>query len=620
MKRIVAALALAALAVLTVRAPARAQNATIVMTADRTNVAVGEPFQLEIRADVSGSGIEEVELPDLGAFQILARRVARPMQFRFGFGSQNQVIQATTVHSFTLTPLRQGRIDIEPARVRVGGRTFTSNPITIIAGAGTAPLQQQQQQIDPNIPPGTSPGAGLDGAQVDPQAFVRTVVDKAQPYVGEQVTVTIYLYVRGGIRSAPMITREPTADGFWVHDLLPPQRALEGTRQIVNGTPYNVYVLRRFAAFPLRAGEVTIGPLGLDVEAGDLFDLFGPRRGPVHREGVPVSVRTRPLPPPAPRNAVVGRWQLTAEADRRQVPTGDAISLRVTARGEGNVHDVRLALAPIDGLRILEPQTEDRIEAPGDLVGGTRTITWLIVPERAGTYRIPAFELPVLDPRTGQYSTLRTDPIELTAAGSSIATPTPDPAATGDDEQPSDDGAGEVRFGPIRTTSELARASRPLSAEPYFAWLLAVPPFAWLALLLGRAARRRAAAQNGKGGKRAVRTARKRLAEAERLAQAGDARAFYGEVARALKAVLEARLGEPIGGLTHDGLRNRLIIRGMEDDLARRVVDELEGTDYARFSAEGSSADEMQRCIERNQALLERLDRFDPGEPRRAAS
>ena len=67
-----------------------------------------------------------------------------------------------------------------------------------------------------------------------------------------------------------------------------------------------------------------------------------------------------------------------------------------------------------------------------------------------------------------------------------------------------------------------------------------------------------------------------------------------------------------MGGYTHVELEKFLRERGMDDDLTRRVVDELEGTEFAQYSAEGASSGEMQGCSRRVGALLERMDRFSP--------
>lgn len=627
-------------------ARAAAQSATVSMSADHASLAVGDTLVLEIRADATGGALQLFEPPDVTGFDVVSRRVATPMSFQFGFGGQTQVMQSSSVQTLQLIARRPGRYELKPARVMVGGRRFLSNRLTIlVVPAGQTPPPEPSTQGlvpldptqpggtqtppgDPQTPPGGGPPLGpptgtLDGAAYDPQAFIRTVVDKPTPYVGEQVTVTIYLYVSGGIRSAPAASREPSAEGFWVHDLLPPQRTLEATEQAVGGNSFRVYVLRRFAAFPLHAGELSIGPMTVDVQGGgSVFDLFGgaPQRT-MHREGVPMPVHVRELPAAGrPSGEVhVGRFTVEAALDRTQVATGDAVTLTARVRGTGNLRDVRIATPVIDGLSIMEPQLKDQIDAPSDLVGGTRTFEWLVVARRPGTFAISPLGVATLDPATGAYARAEGTALTLTAAGNAAAPEPPDaPPVDPTAEAPTGDEPG-AGYGPLRTDSALLRHLRPLPEQPWFPWALGAPPALLLITLLAAALRRRAAARAGANApQRAVKGARKRLARAETLARAGDARGYYGEVASALRAVLEARLGEPIGGLTLGRLRAHLLERGMAEELATRIVEELEGAEFARFSAAGAGREEMDRTSDRVQALIERVDRFAPVATERA--
>ncbi len=344
-----------------------------------------------------------------------------------------------------------------------------------------------------------------------------------------------------------------------------------------------------------------------------LFDLFNPNIHTLHRAGVPVTVHAKALPP-GPSDAMVGRYTITATLDRKAVATGDAVTLHATIEGTGNVREARPVLGHVDGLRILPPQVQDQVSAPNDFVTGTRTMDWLIVPERPGTYTIPALELSTFDPASSTYATAKAGPFTLTAAGAALATDAQNDASTAHAEDKGTSGTnGEAAFGPVRADSALERAHIEVAHSPWYPWLFGVPPFAWLGLLAGSFMRRRLQALGlATAPRRAARSAKKRLSHAEQHAHGGDARAFYGEVARALKEVLEARLGETVGGLTHDQLRAHLRGRGMALELADRLVDELEGTDFARFSATGVSASEMRACLDRNLALIERLDHFDP--------
>ena len=106
--------------------------------------------------------------------------------------------------------------------------------------------------------------------------------------------------------------------------------------------------------------------------------------------------------------------------------------------------------------------------------------------------------------------------------------------------------------------------------------------------------------------------AKKQLVEAEEKARLGDVRAFYGTVAAALKLEVERRLGEAIGGLTHDRLRHELRERGLDENIVRRLIEELEGCDFARFSSAGGSEVEMSQTLSRARSLLKELDSFRP--------
>jgi hypothetical protein len=611
---------------------ARAQTASVRLTADRTSVAVGETLTLEIRAEATGGRVESLDPPNLTGFEVISRQLATPMSFQFGIGGRTQVFQSSTVQTLGLLARRPGRYELRPARAVVGGRAFESNRLSIVVvpagqkpppaplqgGFAPDPAQEPPTGAEPPADPLAPPTGRLDGAQFDPEAFIRTVVDKREPWVGEQVTVTIYLYVRSGVRSAPTASREPTAEGFWVHDLLPPQRSLEATEQNVDGTPFRVYVMRRFAAFPLRAGELTIGALTLDVPTGTVFDLFGatPQRA-LRRDGVPVAIRARPLPDagrPA-EEARVGRFTVESSLDRAQVATGDAVTLTARVRGTGNLRDVRLPTPAIDGLSFLEPQIKDEIEAPGDLVGGARTFEWLVVPRRPGGYALPSLGFATFDPAAGTYGRAESTPLSLVAAGNVVAEPRPDDAAA--DREPAEGGDAPAdaaaSYGPLRTESALRRRAPSIVEQPWFPFALGAPAAGWLVMLIVSAALRRARARAGASApQRTIRGARKRLARVDALAKAGDARACYGELASALKAALEARLGEPVGGFTLSALRGHLVARGMSEDLATRLVDELEGAEFARFSASGASPDELSRARDRAQALLDRIDRFTP--------
>ena len=99
--------------------------------------------------------------------------------------------------------------------------------------------------------------------------------------------------------------------------------------------------------------------------------------------------------------------------DRTQVKAGEALTLRVTVKGIGNIRNVKLAkLEKLDGFKVYEPTTKETLER-GDLVRGEKVYTWLLMPQKGGTLTLPAIELPYFDPTAGRYAVARTQPISI---------------------------------------------------------------------------------------------------------------------------------------------------------------------------------------------------------------
>jgi hypothetical protein len=667
-----AAATFAALAAFGGAAPVRAQTAEVTLSASSADVAVDEPFVIEVRADVTNGRAGGVELPGLDALEVRARRVVQPMTFSFGIGGQTATLQSTVVYTFEVVARRPGSLRLGPARVTVGGRTFQSAPLAVRvrpAGAPPAPGPGGPGAaaggpgpgggglVGPGavpgaggvgLPPGAVPGVGgapagfsgdvgaegppapptgalggpTDAARYAPEGFLRTVIDDAEPFVGAQVTVTVYLYVRAPLRASPVATREPSTDGFWTHDLLQ-GRPVQDTQQVVRGTLFHVYPLRRFAAFPLRAGELTIGAMRVEAQTGSVFAFFGPQPRAIVLEGVPLVVRVRDLPaegrPAGPVH--VGRFTLRASLDRASAQTGDAVTLTAVVEGAGNLREVRLPTPQVDGLDVLAPNVRDEPSAPGDLVGGRRVFEWLVVGTRAGRYTLGPLGFDAFDPQTARYTRVEAPALSLAVAGapltaggtSAVGDPAPAPEADAAGGEGGPVGDDAPRHGPLRTTSALARHTAPLAERAWFVPALLAPPGLLALLLLGQLFARRArhAVAAGRPA-RAARDARRRLERAHALADAGDARAFYAEIGASLHALVDARLGEPTGGLTLADLRAHLVSRGMPEDLARRLVDELEGAEFARFSAAAVGPEEMREALARAAAIAERLLAFAP--------
>jgi hypothetical protein len=612
------------IAVLGGHATARAQ-VTVSMSADRDQVSLGEEFNLQIRVEASGIHSPDIQLPPLDAFEVVGKQISRPMQFSFSFGSRSErVVRSSTIYTYTLRPQIQGRVTIQPVRVTLDNRQYKSQPLTIVVGRGSAAPPaavppSRDPSAEPSEEPAEPPDGILDGARYDSQAFIRTLVDKNEAYVGQQVTVSIYLYLRGALTSLPPVEAEPTTDGFWVRDLLPPARTLDASRQVVGNTLFRAYLLRRFAAFPLRSGALSIGPMKIRIEQNampdifDLFDLMDRRAAPtLRRTGVPVEIRVKQLPAsgqPAPEVAV-GRFEVTAKLDRDEVRTGDAVTLKAEVRGQGNIQTAKIATPRIDGLQILAPQVSDAVEVSDNVVGGSRSYEWLVIPQRPGRFTIGPLGVDSFDPTTGKYQRFQSKGLTLLAAGKGderFDRVSNAPTSTGAEAPTS------VSFGPIRTASALLREQARVATAPWYLALLALGPLSWLLVLTTAFVKQTLNARAQKAGpQRAAREAKNRLREAESCAGQGDAKRCYAQLAAAIQGMLEARLDAPVSGYTRPELRATLARRGMAEPLIARTIEELERCDTARFSAAGTEAETIKSAVARVNDLLKQVSVFTP--------
>ncbi|MYF60534.1 MAG: protein BatD, partial [Gammaproteobacteria bacterium] len=176
-------------------------------------------------------------------------------------------------------------------------------------------------------------------------------------------------------------------------------------------------------------------------------------------------------------------------------------------------------------------------------------------------------------------------------------------------------GTGRVRAGveELRTdirfiqlgSPALVLANRTLFAHPLF-WITLLVPLA----AVGGAAGLRRHRDRLQGdvayarSRRAAKVARKRLAEARKLADGEDVRAFYAEAGHALEGFLADKLNIAAAGMIRDEVRDRLAALGVDTEAAEPYMECLEECDRQRFAPPTASAEERARFLGRVEAAM----------------
>jgi hypothetical protein len=567
-----------AIALASAAAPAaRAQQGPSFTAAlDRDVVTPGTPFAFEVSLSAGAEDVSGYRDPDFGSLEVVS---SFPSQMQFSNGQS--VVQKLSWRYELVAPSGKGPFTIGAARVRVGGRELATKPVTVrVSGAGG---------LFPGVSPKASSGPpAVSASDPDAVASIRAAASKTRVYVGEQVKVGWYLYLTESQRNFESKV-QPRADGFWSEEIPSPNppRQLSFTDRYVDGRHYQVAVLLERALFPLQAGKLTVTPMEADVSSGG-GDFFFPRPVRVrHLVSEPLTIEAIPLPtehkPAGFTPGNVGRYTIEAAVDRAQVAVGDAVTLTVTAKGIGNVRNLRMPELPaLDGWKRYEPKASVDVQ-PGDETAGSSSIEWLLRPERPGTATIPALTLATFDPVEKQYKELRTAPIEVVVTGEAA------PAAAGPAAPTPSGGAENVLAAQIRPIRVRARPAGAGAAtfvhSAAFKATLAAPPLMFLALVFGGRLRARLGGETDATRRRRLRArAHRRLHDADAHRAAGRIGDAYVEIERVLREVLTERLGTPVGGLRLDEIGALLRGRGLGEAEAARVVAALAACDEARFA------------------------------------
>ncbi|HLL03476.1 MAG TPA: BatD family protein [Myxococcaceae bacterium] len=604
---------MAALAVLALLAASPAwAEIEFYQSVDRTEVGTEDTFRLTVVvADAPPSA--QVQLPAPKDFEILSssRSSQRSIQLS---GGGPAVIQDVTKHTLTLRALRTGKLTIPPAVLTTASRTHRTEPVEMTVREGRVGPAPGAQANRPPLPdpfrnmPMPDPFEEFEDRPVIPRGdsdlFLRASLDRSDVYVGEQVTLSLYIYSRVDLSSVDAVTM-PKLEGFWSEDVESPTQ-LSGEQRIINGIPYRAYLLRRRALFPVKSGTLTITAAEADITTGFLF--AGHR---VHRVSNALKVKVRPLPPGAPpgmANANVGDWHLSVDASPTSVELGQPVTVKVILEGSGNVKNVTPPKLTVpSGFKVYDPTTTDRLSPAKSRIQGRRIQEYLVMPQRTGTFTLPALEFPYFDPRRNQYEVARTDPITITveagAGGAAAVGPTPTPMQDSANEQKNVLTAGGLR--PLRYQARFVTPSTPVWQRGFFLPAVLAPVGLLLGLgLLGQVRGKLFAQTEAGRNKQQAKAARKRLAEAEKLRGQGSTSAFYAEVEKALSTFLEARLRTPVVGLTRDALGEKMAAAGVEPARRSRVLFVLEACDMGRFGG-GAELSERDRILDEAAAVME---------------
>lgn len=561
----------AMLACVSLAGPALAQvQVTADLDPDRT--PVGQSVRFTVTVIGADREIVPPQFPDLPG--VTALNAGQSQRFSFVDGRS----RAEYSWSWSVVPRREGDVEIPAIALQVDGRTYRTMPRTLIVTAATA-------SPDPRTP--SSPE---ESGTTAPDAFVSMSVDRDTVVIGEQVVLTFGFYraSRTSMFESPEYTA-PRSEGFWREDL-PPERH---RREVIRSRRYEVTEIQ-YALFPTRTGDLEISEATVrlpDDAFGSFFRRTKPRRGPRVLQTEAIGIHVRPLPQPQPPDfsgTVASGLRLRSSVDRRELEQGDALTWRIRIEGTGHLEAAVLPEPDLgEDFNVHESASSAESGPDGGQLRGSRTVEYLVIPQRPGELVIPALDYSWFDTSRQEYARMRTEAIPIRVAPSEGVTSS---VFTGGRKSEIELLARDI----LHIEAVAPDASTwpgPLPRRTVFWTAVSAAPLAWaLSSVLSR--RRRALLADP----RRLR-ARRARGNAQRVL-AGDGPADE-RVSAALEGYLADRFDRSASGLVRDEVEATLRAQGVPDPLVFQTRDILDRCDAHRFAPGEQAAESLVADAER---------------------
>ena len=560
-----------------------------------SHVAAGENFR--VAYTINTSDVEEFRM---GGVQDGLEVIAGPYT---SSQSSYQMINGHTSSSssvtitYTLYAAKNGSFTIGASHALAGGKRLSSRPVKIqVSGhaqrTNGAPNMHGQNSYDQ--PRMRSAGSAISGSDL----FIKVSASKKRVHEQEPILLTYKVYTQ--VELTQLEGKMPDLKGFHTQEVPLPQQKTFHT-ETVNGRPYKCVTWSQYVMYPQMTGSLQIPSItfkGIVVQQNRNVDpmeaFFNGGSGYVEVKkdikAPGITLQVDPLPQrPANFSGGVGKFNISASLDKKEVKAGEPITLRVVVGGIGNLKLLKQPVVnfPKDFDKY-DAKVTDKTRLTANGVEGNMVYDFLAVPRNQGSYTIPSVELTYYDTGKNAYKTIKTQPFKVEVEkGDGTSAESEDFASQDKDIH----------------TIKLGKAEQHKANEMFFGsfgyWIsLLMPLIAFVVLLI---VFRRRAIENAdivkKRSNRAGKIATKRLRLANKLMLQGKQGEFYDEVMRALWGYMSYKLNMPAEKLNRDNIRETLGRHFVDDATIEKFTTALDECEFERY-APGDAAGNMNRTFE----------------------
>ncbi len=578
----------------------------ISVTPDRTQVAVGEHVRITVKlvSDKQLSGVDAPRLPSSEFYTVAGtnQNQTSSTSVQIVNGKMVQRTEVTYFFYYTIIPKKKGTFTFPALNISADGETLQTQPVSMTVGA--EPVE-------------------------NPEVRVRLWVSKRDPYVFEQITMTLEAAKKE--RSSAQLTR----DGFWgaveeltnaldetfsVTALLQPNQEIKGVRERIDGEFYHVFRIK-LALFPLQSGTVVLPRVAFryvvqqQVQSRSrdpFFDGFfgmgsSVRRVPKSAFTGAVKITCRDLPA-APDNfsGAVGSFSLSVDVDPKTLPAGDAATLKVFLRGNTPASSMPDPELPsLEEFEVFTPEKSVSSDTSSNGLSARKSYKYLVVPQQEGELVIPPVTWTYFDPLQEQFRTLKSDAITMQVTrGKGGAKGATNRYLTQSEIR---EIGQDIRY--IKTTTSIQNQPAEPYENPVFYVLYPLPfllaLFSFMYRVQATKPRDTAKALSTKAGGRA----RKEIGDLRKQHARFSPKELLSRISGVIESYISHRFNFAATGKTLDQLKAELIRRGVREEIVTDLAQFIETMDKYRFG--GMAVDESAKSImlDKTEAFVQQLEK-----------
>ena len=393
----------------------------------------------------------------------------------------------------------------------------------------------------------------------------------------------------------------PPYNGFWSQQENVNQQ-INLQQENVNGVIYNVADYNKVYLFPQRIGSISIDPVELDCivrratkrQPKNIFEQFFGAGG---YEDVVIKVKSKAvkvdvidLPSgnkPTVFSGAVGDFSFKAELDKEQVKANEAVNLKITITGRGNIKLIEpLKLNLPESFETYDPKVNESIKTVGG-ISGNISYNYLIIPREKGEFILNNLNFNYFDADKKQYISIPSPDMKLTVLEGDLGSAQViAPSKKGIQETEND-----IRY--IKT-GDLGLQKKDddfFSSTTHYLLLIFPTLLFFISLFLVRQHTKANSNIVAVKERKAAKLAKKQLTIAEKHMQSNNKDLFFTEILNALNKYIGDKFTMSIVDLSKEKISEMLLSRNVEEDTVTHLINKLNTCEYAKYAPSSVTGD-----------------------------